>query len=128
MNQTKRDIQMPLRILARVQQHIGDSDAIKIKALSEEFGICERQVKVCILELIDAGYKIGSRKSPAELAGVFIARGPADVRETAIRIHEEGIKLLVRAKKLLDWNNMQPTVFEQLPETDESLLHLELIQ
>jgi hypothetical protein len=123
-----KDVQLPLRILARIQQHLGENNAIKIKALSEEFGICERQVKGHIEELRDAGYKIGSRKSPADLAGVFIATHPAEIYETVTRLHEEGIKLLVRAKKLLDWKNDQPTVFEQLPETDESLLHLELTQ
>jgi hypothetical protein len=123
-----KDVQLPLRILARIQQHLGENNAIKIKALSEEFGICERQVKGHIEELRFAGYKIGSRKSPAELAGVFIATHPAEIFPTAIRMHEEGIKLLVCSKNLVDWRGVQPTLYEQLPETDESLLHLELTQ
>lgn len=122
MTHSRRDIQLPLRILARIQQHTA-KDPIKIKTLAEEFQISERSVKGYIFELVDAGHKIGSRKT--EPMGVFLASDPSQIHETARRIHDEGIKFLVRAKKLNDWGSKEPTVWEHLPEVDESLMQLE---
>lgn len=118
MNQARRDIQLPLRILARIQQHTS-KDPIKIRTLAEEFGISERSVKGHIFELVDAGHKIGSRKT--EPMGVFLASHPSEVYETAKRIHDEGIKFLLRAKKLMDWGGVEPTIFEQVPVEESSL-------
>ena len=119
MNSARRDIQLPLRILARIQQHAA-KDPIKIRMLADEFNIGERVVKGCIYELVDAGHKIGSSKK--EPMGVFIATHPSELFETARRIHDEGIKFLVRAKKLMDWGGIEPTVFEQMPADDLSLI------
>lgn len=118
MRQHHREVQLSLRILKRIEQHT-KPNPIKIKALEAEFNITNRDVKSHIAELIDAGYKIGSSKRKP--MGVFMATHPTEVLETVKRMKDEGIKYLVRARKLLTWNEQQPTVFEQMPELDEAI-------
>lgn len=118
MTPHKRDTQLSLRILKRIEQHT-KPHPIKIKALEAEFGVTNRDVKSRIADLIDAGYKIGSSKR--EPMGVFMATHPTEVLETVKRMKDEGLKYLVRARKLLTWDEQQPTVFEQMPELDQAI-------
>lgn len=117
MNSRKRDIQLPLRILARLQQHT-IKNPITAESLGAEFDLSRREVMAITLELIDAGHKIGSNK--AKPLGIYIATHPIEVHETARRMEKEGIKYLERARKLMDWGGKQPTIFEQLIDVGET--------
>jgi hypothetical protein len=112
MTEHKKEIQLHLRIYNRIATHT-IFEPIKIKALASEFLVSERVVKGCIEQLIDAGCKIGSSKK--EPMGVFKAEHPAEIFQTADRMKKEGIRYLVRAKKLLTWDGSSPTIFEQMP-------------
>ncbi len=110
MSSNRLDRQLLLRVLARIQQHTF-SNPIKIHAIVEEFGVKERQVKMIVEELRKAGYKIGSHKTKPY--GLFIAKYPEEILDTACRIEQEGVALIQRARALRDFKSAEPTVFEQ---------------
>jgi hypothetical protein len=126
-SQSDGAIDLALRILVRIQQHTIDNP-IRIKTLAAEFAIDERRVKACVLRLIDTGHKIGSIKNHKKPMGVFIATRPSEIKETARRIHDEGIALLVRASRLLhDWGS-QPSLAEGIIEAaDEDFWRMQII-
>jgi predicted transcriptional regulator len=99
-----------LRILAVIQRHT-IKDPITISQLAEMFGLQERGVKSYLKMLIDNGHKVGSNKSAP--LGVFIARYPEEMRETAERLHREGVKMIAKAHRLMDYGNKELTIFEQ---------------
>ena len=106
---SQRDMQIALRVLKRIEEHT-IREPITIPALAAEFGIAEREVKSCIVELVEAGHKVGSNKSKP--MGVFIARDPSEIYETAMRLHREGLKYLARSKKLREGWGEQVSVWE----------------
>jgi len=111
MDELKREKQLVLRVLDRIQQHTYDRP-ITIPTLAQEFGIDERKVKQVIEELRDAGHKVGSHKMKPY--GVFIARGPIEIHETATRLENEGLRFLKKARQLRDFGNTCPTIWEQI--------------
>jgi hypothetical protein len=116
MTEQKKEVQIHLRMWNRISTHTV-FEPITIPALAIEFGISERDVKACLEHLVDAGCKIGSSKKKPK--GVFKANHPAEIFSTAERLTKEGIRYLVRAKKLLTWDGVEPTIFEQMPEIDD---------
>jgi biotin operon repressor len=110
MDDLKRETQLILRVLDRIQQHTYNHP-ITIPVLAVEFGISERKVKQVIEELRDGGHKVGSHKEKPY--GVFIARCPIEIHPTAMRIRKEGVKFLKKANQLMDFSSAHPTVFEQ---------------
>lgn len=105
-------------MLKRIEQHTIENP-ITIPTLAQEFAIDERKAKECIGVLVDNGFKIGSSKRKPY--GMFIARNPEEIYETAMRLREEGLHYLWRAKKLLDFKGAEPTLFEQFRDVPEDL-------
>jgi len=120
-----KDIMLTLRILQRISQHTQKSK-IKIPALSEEFGIDERNVKYRVSLLRRAGFKVASNKNTkdGEEQGVWLASSAEEIYPTAMRLRQEGLELFVQAKNLLDFKSADPTIFEQLPDLPEELRQL----
>lgn len=116
MDELKREKQLVLRMLDRINQHTYNHP-ITIPVLSQEFQVDERKVKQVIEELRDAGHKVGSHKTKPY--GVFIARGPVEIHETATRLENEGLRFLKKARQLRDFGSKEPTVFEQIMEVPE---------
>lgn len=96
----RRDIQLPLRILARIQQHTRENP-ITYKALAEEFQTDWRSIAEIVLELVDAGHKIGTSKTKP--LGCFLAKDPADLADTIERLRKEARKMFARSNRLADW-------------------------
>jgi len=62
-------------------------------------------------ELRQAGYKVGSHKT--EPMGLFMAKYPEEIHPTAVRIEQEGVALIMKARRLRDFSGVEPTIFEQ---------------
>lgn len=115
---SRRDIQLPLRILARIQEHTREHP-ITYKTLAEEFQVDWRKVAEIVLELVDAGHKIGTSKTKP--LGCFLAKDPAELLDTIERLRTEARKMFARSNRLADWGHTQPTVFEQLADVNEAI-------
>lgn len=116
MTEQKQAVQIHVRMWNRISLHT-KREPITIPVLAAEFGMSEREVKMCLEQLIDAGCKIGSSKIKPR--GVFKANHPSDIYETVERLRKEGIRYLVKAKKLATWDGREPTIFEQMPDPAE---------
>jgi biotin operon repressor len=111
MDDLKREKQLILRVLDRIQQHTY-KHPITIPVLAAEFGVDERKIKQLVEELRDAGHKVGSHKEKPY--GVFIARSPVEIHPTATRLENEGLRFLKTARQLRDFGSINPTIFEQV--------------
>jgi hypothetical protein len=105
------ETQLALRILNRLQSHTIDNP-ITAEALGAEFGLTRREVMSITLDLLDNRHKVASSKG--KKPGLFIARSPAEAFDTAERMKREGLKYLVRAKKLMTFDDKQTTIYEEI--------------
>ena len=117
---SRRDVEIPLRILKRLQAHTQD-DPITAETIGAEFGLDRRQVMGICQQLLEAGHKVCSTK--VKPFGMFIARTPSEAYSTAERMRKEGLKYLVRAKQLMNFNEAQRTIYEEIidNEVDQEL-------
>jgi len=106
------ELDLHLRVLGVIQQH-DLKDPITIPQLTEMFGLPpdHRRTKSIIKKLVDNGHKIGSSK--VEPMGLFLARNPEEMFETAERLRQEARKIFAKANKLMDFGSHEPTVWEQ---------------
>lgn len=107
------DTNLALRILGRIEEH-GIENPIKIRTLQEEFNLTERDIKAFVRSFRLNGHKIGSSKR--EPYGLFKAKHPSEIKETADRFFSDCKEAYFIGKQLLNWSEREPTVFEQLPE------------
>ena len=109
---------LTLALLARIENYTY-SNPIKIKALTQEFGIDDRSVKAHVRLMRLSGHKIGSRRH--EPAGLFKAKHPSELSETIEDIRHEGRERFHFANVLADWGSASPTIFEQQEEMEKEI-------
>ena len=106
---TKRETQLRLRVLKKIQQHTS-ANPVKYDVIALEFNTSWRKIASCVEDLRDAGWKIASTNSAPH--GCFLAQTPAELRPTVIRMADQAKKILIRVAKMKDWSDSEPKIFE----------------
>jgi hypothetical protein len=91
-------------------------------ALAEGYGVDLRQITTIVSNARKKRIKIASSKGGRDEylgvkveAGYYQARTPEEMRSTADMIHGTAMELLKLEKDLMDFGNVQPSVWEQGP-------------
>lgn len=113
-----RDAMFALRVLGRIQEFTIDAPILG-RSLAMEFNTTVRHIADTVALLQDAGHKIGASKS--EPMGYFKARTPEELHPTIVRLRETAKKIFIKTNRMADWNQKEPTIFEQQYQVDEQI-------
>ncbi len=109
----KYETGLALKILARISV-ASKQYPVKYQALADEFGVDWRKIADVVEQLRDAGHKVASVNGTPP--GCFIAKSPAEMAPTALRLEIQGKRIIQRARKLMDFGNMERTLFDSAAE------------
>jgi biotin operon repressor len=117
--ETEEMAQFAVRVLAHIQlrdyTHPVNSDE-----LEAVFGVKERQITQAIEYLRDSGHKVASSKGRHDRylgvyvpPGFYIARRPEEMRSTADMLQSTIQRISERRRRLMDFGNAAPSLYEQ---------------
>jgi hypothetical protein len=108
-----------LRVLAHIQLRTY-RNPVSSKELEAAFGVNERRITYAIEHLRDRGHKVASSKGRNDEylgvyvpSGFYIARRPEEMAATADMLDSTIQKLSQRKKKLMDFGNAAPSLWQQ---------------